>query len=344
MKRMLRRLFGHPPHAEPTMDTRRTRLEALEAEAAAHLPILPLAATHLKEISAEIGEAVVGITSAFRGMAARAQQGATQQVGGAGAETVTQSITTSRHTLEALLGQVERQGENSRRAVERMTAIEAAIARIDAALGMIDEVARTTKCIAVNAKIEAVRVGEAGKGFGVVAGEITSLARQSEQMRDSIQAILGEVRGGVRSTAEELETATRADLLALERSRRDVEGALGGLEAAHGAMRESLAASIETSRALGADIGQAVMRLQFQDRTAQRIEHVVASLATVREALAGPLEALASDTPAEVAARRAEVLRGLERSYTMEAERQAQVRALEGGSAAAEAEVPVELF
>lgn len=68
----------------------------------------------------------------------------------------------------------------------------------------IDSVASDTKLLGLNAAIEAARAGESGRGFGVVAQEIRSMAVSSASSAKDIRKIIGGIRGLISNMTMEL--------------------------------------------------------------------------------------------------------------------------------------------
>ncbi|WNG16630.1 methyl-accepting chemotaxis protein [Cystobacter fuscus] len=96
--------------------------------------------------------------------------------------------------LKAIQGQVNEMASRIRALDERARQI----GRItESVKGLADR----SNMLALNAAIEAVRSGEHGKGFGVVAREIRSLADQSIKATHNVSVILEDISEAIRSTA-----------------------------------------------------------------------------------------------------------------------------------------------
>lgn len=61
-------------------------------------------------------------------------------------------------------------------------------------IAVVEDISEQSRLLAVNASIEAVKAGEHGKGFSVVAGEIKELAQQSKQSTNQVRGILTDIQ------------------------------------------------------------------------------------------------------------------------------------------------------
>jgi hypothetical protein len=108
------------------------------------------------------------------------------------------------------------EGEDlARSAVAEMDRLSAAIGRIEqqvgplvehsAAIGvsaeLIRRIASQTKLLSLNATIEAVRAGDRGAGFAVVAEEVRKLAEESSSASLQITSAIAEIQGGTSGVA-----------------------------------------------------------------------------------------------------------------------------------------------
>lgn len=71
-------------------------------------------------------------------------------------------------------------------------------------INLIAQISRQTGLLSLNAAIEAVRAGDAGKGFRVVADEVKALAKQSGMAAEEIVTVLSEIQSSTGAAVGEV--------------------------------------------------------------------------------------------------------------------------------------------
>ncbi|WP_165899697.1 methyl-accepting chemotaxis protein [Sphingomonas sp. PP-CE-1G-424] len=117
------------------------------------------------------------------------------------------------------------------RLAKDMTDVQDEARAIGAIVGLITGIAARTKLLALNASMEAARVGEAGKGFAVVADAVKSLAAQTAE---ATGAIADQIAGVQRGTG-----AAYTGLLHIRAMVQDMAGGIEDLASSIGEQAQS---------------------------------------------------------------------------------------------------------
>tara|TARA_R110000796_G_scaffold242669_2_gene364816 strand:+ start:890 stop:2896 length:2007 start_codon:yes stop_codon:yes gene_type:complete len=135
--------------------------------------------------------------------------------------------------IRKLAGEIE----NSVKVINKLADDSTSISRV---LEVIKGVAEQTNLLALNAAIEAARAGEQGRGFAVVADEVRTLARRTQQSTEEIEQMIARLQEGV-------------------------GGAVKAMGASHGMTGSTVEASLKVQEALG-NILQSVTQIVDQSQ------------------------------------------------------------------------------
>jgi len=112
------------------------------------------------------------------------------------------------HSLKDKVGQI----------AEQILSLSEQTEHIGTISSLVSELAKQTNMLALNAAVEAVRAGEHGKGFSVVAGEIRKLADQSKGSAERINTLV-----------KEIQKATNSTMIATEEGKKTVDNVVDAI-------------------------------------------------------------------------------------------------------------------
>jgi len=200
-------------------------------------------------------------------------------------------------------GEVDRIGDKMRHISEKVASTNGTIRdfmhtaeEIRGVLHVIEEISSQTQLLALNASIEAARVGEHGKGFAVVAAEIRKLSESTRRSTDEVHQIVRHIEANAQAATRSMEEGT----LAVEEGRELAAAASDILRAAKaedslktqvvdevvGIMEKIAAVSME-NRAASAEVEGRVKELVEGILRVRHTSHYVEAISGLLQQLVG---------------------------------------------------------
>lgn len=115
--------------------------------------------------------------------------------------------------MKDLLDQVKTSEISNAQVAEKMTELKDYAGKMQDIMGLISNVASQTGLLALNASIEAARAGEAGRGFSVVATEISNLSAQTNNATGEINEIIETIVKSIEDMTASVETLLESSRL-----------------------------------------------------------------------------------------------------------------------------------
>ena len=247
--------------------------------------ILPVWLQHVRAVKVQTEEAVNQLATSFSSISEQFEVAGFQGASGSATErhdTTISLLTLCERQLQPVIRSMTSILDGKDALLASVRELSAATSELQGMATGVGSIAAQTNLLAINAAIEAARVGVAGRGFAVIAKEIRNLSQMSAQTGKQVTERMAHVTRIMESTVEAAANASAHDKTAIELSGSVIEDVLTHVR--------ELSVDAEKMRAQGGiirnDIENLLVNLQFQDRVSQIISVIDGDVSRLRDVVA----------------------------------------------------------
>ena len=286
----------------------------------AHLA--PVWSAHIESSRSQMEEAISALSARFAGIVAKLGQTLNQSASADGSanDAAAQAVySASQEQLQRIVASLREAMDSKAQMIGKIQDLQTFIGELQDMAEGVSRIAQQTNLLAINATIEAAHAGESGKGFAQVAQEVRALSTMSGETGRLIAGKIATINTAIEETRRAAEATRSQESQVMADSEERIRDVLNRF---HG-LTDTLASSTEylrnESRGIQAEVNEALVQLQFQDRVSQILGHVRDNISrmpvVVQDHLSacdgGPLQPL----------RASGLLEELESTYAMASER-----------------------
>lgn len=186
--------------------------------------------------------------------------------------------------LQDIIGTVLHMSKQGLELVYSLDDVVEEVSGVETTIKSIEAINKQTVMLALNAKIEAARAGDAGMGFAVVADEVRVLSSRINTLAEDIRGQMRRTYDGVTDGHKKLKTLASLDMTEHLLAKERLEKILNAMIVQSNGLSNSLSKSSELSSRISKDVSALVVDMQFQDRAQQQLENVTGTLNVLSDA------------------------------------------------------------
>jgi methyl-accepting chemotaxis protein len=232
--------------------------------------------SHIDASREQMETAVVALVQRFSGIVMRLEQALAASGAARNGEggNLVDVFAASEKELRSLLDMLAGAAASKQQMLQKIEGLQEVTATLQTMAADVASIAWQTNLLALNAAIEAARAGEAGRGFAVVANEVRMLSNRSAEAGKHIAEQVGRISAAIDSTCRAAGDSMREETRAVQASGQMIGNVLGSLRGVTDALVASSDLLARESAGIQAEVGDAIVQLQFQDRVSQILSHV----------------------------------------------------------------------
>lgn len=297
--------------------------------------VAPVWSGQIEASRSQMEEAIAALSERFGGIVQKLGQMLSESGSGGGSSDAAAAAlyADSQEQLQAVVASLRDAMQSKAQMLDKVQGLQSFVGELHEMADGVSRLAQQTNLLAINAAIEAAHAGESGRGFSQVAQEVRALSRASGETGRLIASKTGAIRAAiddVRSVAEVTRSQEQQVVSASETRIRDVLAQFQGLT---GSLADSAAFLRDESVGIQAEVNDALVQLQFQDRVSQVLAHVRDNITRMPDVVQDHCDACERDgdlQPLEAAG----LLQELEATYAMASERDIHKAPADGKAAA----------
>jgi methyl-accepting chemotaxis protein len=316
--------------SDTTSDSFKTYLAELEdhldTSVRGKLQIIPVLTEQLQAVINQTDEAAGGLTEAFIGISRQAKkqlQAVEGLFGNISEQTSDNNILfQTQSNLQEIQANFSTLTSFFDKSITMISEVLEQLSKVNAFALNIEKIGKTTNILALNASIEAARTGVAGSGFKVIASEIKTLSKNSNSSIKEITDITQKLASNVNAIKQELQSVHQHSKSIGMRTDELFSQTTGKIGATLQDTAEKIKIIAKDAESLTKEISKAVVSIQFQDITRQRIEHVISPLQMLNNDVIETIDKLIKKELDFSQTRENPLTDSLLKQYTMESERE----------------------